>query len=499
MVIHVPAAAATSTFRGVLWSFTATAGSRLVSLLSMVILARFLSANEFGMMAFALVFFIYLEALGDFGTGMALIYWPDRREDAAQVTFFLNLLAGAVWFGLSIWLAPLVAAFFHQPRGAVLLRVLSVSFLIRALGNTHDALSRKDLSFKARIFPEMSLTTTKGLVAIILATQGLGVWSLVAGHLAGLTVWMVGMWRITPWRPRCYLPLDMIRPMLRYGRSIVWIDLLSSILHHIDLAMVGRMLGATALGFYHVAYKIVEIAISLQVWAVSKVTFPALSKARDESGVARSYVGFLRFVSLTTIPAAAGLILLADPIVRVLFGPAWSPSVPIVQGLALYAASRSLGAQGGDVLKAMGQPSLLASLGVLRGLVLVPLLYMASRVSAPMVAWAMAAATIPFAVLNLRFACARVGLGLGQALQAVAPSFAASAAMCAALLVLREMAGPPESVGGLATAILLGLAIYVGALRKVAPTVYRHARDLLLSSTRRGFRFEGHALPRNAP
>jgi O-antigen/teichoic acid export membrane protein len=499
MVNRASGEAAIRTFRGVLWSFTAMAGSRLVSLLSMVVLARFLSPHEFGMMAFALVFFIYLDAIGDLGTGTALIFWPDRRHDAAQITFLLNLLAGAVWFGLSISLAPLVAAFFHQPGGTSVLRVLSVSFLIRSVGNTHDALSRKDLGFKARILPEMSLTVTKALVAILLALQGFGVWSLVAGHLAGLTIWTVGMWRITSWRPRWGVPIDLIRPMLRYGRPIVWINVVSSILHHIDLMMVGRMLGTSTLGFYHVANKIVETTIHLQNWAVTQVTFPALSKVRDENGVARSYIRFLQFVSLTTIPAATGLIVLADALVRVLFGTAWTPAVSIVQGLAVYAASRSLGTQGGDVLKAVGKPSLVAWLGALRGIVLLPVLYMAARVSGPMVAWSMAAVTMPSAALSLGYACARVGLKLRQVLRALAPSVSASAVMGAALLVFERMAGPVDSVGGLAGTILLGLTIYLAVLRTVAPSLCRHAWSLLLSSSPRRIHLAAHSLSRNAP
>ncbi len=87
----------TRTARAAIWAFLATAGSKAVTLIGLALLARLLAPNEFGLLAFAMAYITYAEAIGDLGTGVALVYWPDRRDDAAQVTFIVNAIAGVAW------------------------------------------------------------------------------------------------------------------------------------------------------------------------------------------------------------------------------------------------------------------------------------------------------------------------------------------------------------------------------------------------------------------
>ena len=188
------------------------------------------------------------ETVGDLGTGMALVYWPDRRDDAAQVTFAINMIAGTFWCILTILLAPFIADFFNTPQGTNIVRALALAFPLKYLGNTHDALARKDLRFRARAVPELSLAILKAAIAIVLAWQGFGAWSLVWGHLGGLLCWTAFLWIMVPWRPSFALPRDLVAPMLRYGRGIIAVNIIASILHHVDLVIVGRFLGLTALG-----------------------------------------------------------------------------------------------------------------------------------------------------------------------------------------------------------------------------------------------------------
>src|SRR5688500_13373605 len=175
--------------RGMVWSVFATGGGRVISLASVVVLARLLVPAEFGLVAFALVFIAYMEAIGDLGTGAALVRWPDRWPQVAQVAFVINLAMGAVWFALTLVAAPLVAEFFGNPDGVPVLRALAWTFLLKALGNTHDALLQRELRFQARAIPELSLLVAKAAVAIPLAASGLGVWSLVWGQLIGQALW----------------------------------------------------------------------------------------------------------------------------------------------------------------------------------------------------------------------------------------------------------------------------------------------------------------------
>lgn len=466
--------------RGFAWSLLATAVARLVGLLALLVLARLVAPADFGLLALALVSITYADTIGDLGTGMALVHWPSQQEDAAQVTFVMNLALGAAWFALALLLAPGVAGFFGSPAALDVLRTLAWSFPLKYLGNTHDALCQKGLRFRARLLPELAQAAVKAAASVLLAWAGLGVWSLVYGHLLGLAVWTLLLWAVVPWRPRWRWPEGLLGPMLGYGRGIVAVNVLAAVTHHADLVVVGKMLGAAALGFYQMAAKLPEASITVLLWVTSRVLFPALSLVRTQGGaVGRAYLSALRYVSLFTVPIAVLLVGLAEPLVLVAFGESWRPVAPILRALAAYAGLRSLSTPAGDVLKAVGRPGLLAKLGLARAAVLLPALVSAGRVGPAAVAWGMALVTGLAMLLNIAAACRLTGLSFADLRVALRPSLLSGALLGLALLGWQRLAAGLPAAGLLLGGALLGLGTYGLCVAVLSPGVFRHARGLL--------------------
>lgn len=453
-----------STARAAVWAFLATAGTRVVTLLSLAVLARLLAPADFGLLAFALVYITYAETIGDLGTAVALIYWKDRREDAAQVTFFINVVMGLAWCALTLALAPAIAAFFHHPGAASVVRALALGFIIKFLGNTHDALAQKDLRFRARAIPEVGLAATKAAVAIGLAAAGFGAWSLVWGHLAGLTIWTIGVWMVVPWRPGLRFPRGLAGPMLRYGQGIVGVNMIAAVVHHADLAIVGRMLGPVALGLYQLAYKIPEATITVIIWVVSKVLFPAFSRLREGEELRRAYLQALTYVSLITVPIAAGLAVAAEPLVRVFFGPKWMAAVPLLQWLAVYAGLRSIGTHAGDILKATGRSGMLAAFGVIKAALLVPALIYAARFGVDAVAMTLAIVTGVTVLLNIGIVMRLLHFGVGALGRALQSSVLAGGVLVAVAIALQHVVGTLRAEAALAALVVCGALSYGAAL-----------------------------------
>jgi len=473
--------------RGVAWAFVATTASRLAWLLALTLLTRWLSPEQFGLFGVGLVVLLYLETVGDLGTGAALVFWPKDEERAAQVTFRVNLLVGAVFTAGLLAAAPGVAGFFRQPEAVPLLRALAPAFLLRSLGNTHDALCRKHLRFRARLVPELALALGKAGVAVALALAGFGVWSLVAGQLTGLALWTSALWWVVSWRPRWRVPAlgELARPMLRYGRGILAVDVLSAVAHHADVVVVGRLLGTAALGLYQIAAKVPEATVTVAVWVVGKVLFPAFSQlhaSRDR--LDRAYLAVLRYVSLLTLPAAVGLILVAEPLVGTVFGDEWRAAAPVLQGLAAYAGIRSLGSHAGDVLKGTGRIGWLAGLAALKAVLLVPCLVLAGRGDlgsggAPSVAWTLATVTAATSALSIGAVCRITGVTVVGVLRALAPAAAATAGMTLVLAgwirwrasgLAEGMEAWPEPAE-LAVRVALGATVYGSIVALAAPGV----------------------------
>lgn len=471
--------------RAIGWSFLGLAASRLVTLAGLAALARLLAPADFGLLAFALVSIAYVETIADLGVGAALVYWPSRTADAAQVAFVLNVALAGVWLALTIALASPVAAFFGSPPGEAILRVLAWTFPIRALGATHDALCQKELKFRARIVPEVGQAAVKAVFSVALALAGFGVWSLVWGHLLGLLAWTLLLWIVVPWRPRRYWPAGLLGPMLTYGRGVVAVNLVAAVTHHADIVVVGRMLGSVTLGFYQMAAKVPEMTITVLVWVTSRVLFPAFSRMHAEGqAVGDAYLAALRYVSAVSVPAAVGLAALGEPLVLTVFGETWRPAAPVLRALAAYAGVRSLSTPAGDVLKALGRPGLLAALGVLRALVLVPSMIAAARFGAVTVAVALASVTAVALFVNTGVACRLTRVTGAQVVEAVRASLLAGAALALVLIAWDRASAGMAPGAVLAGGGILGLGAYALAVRVLSPDVYRRARRAFVGPTR---------------
>lgn len=472
--------------QGVIWTYVSFAGSKLLVFVSTVILARLLLPAEFGQVGFALLVISYMDTVGDFGVSSALIYERKRPEEAADVAFVISMATGLLWFTAAFAAAPLVADFFNDPAVVPILRVMACVFVVNALGNTHDALLRRDLAFKKRLAPDFAMALLKGVCSVALALAGWGVWSLVWGQLIGAAASTVALWAVVGWRPRWRVSFDLARGMLKYGAQIVSVNVISAVVHHVDYVFVGRVLGSAALGFYSLAYRTPELFITMIIWVVGKVAFPVYSKLQDDApALQKAFLLTLRYLSLLTVPAGVGLATLGGLFVTAFYGEKWLPAIPVLQMLAVAGCLRSLGSHAGDVYKATGRPGILTKLGLLRAAVLIPALLWGTRYGIYGVAVAQAAVTAASTVLNLYVAGRVLRLPVSSLLAEFKTAALCSAAMVVALqLVLPALSRMPKGLG-LAAGVAAGACVYVLTMLLVGRETIEQARATILTSLRR--------------
>ncbi len=378
-------------------------------------------------------------------------------------------------------IAPYVADFFNAEHGTPIVQVLAFSFIIKFLGNTHDALLQKDLRFRARLMPDLALAGIKAVVSLAFAWYGYGAWSLVWGHMAGLAARTLLVWVAVPWRPSFRLPRDLFRPMLSYGRGIIMINVLTAIAHHADIAIVGRYLGTRDLGLYQIATKIPETTVIMLLWVVGRVLFPAFTKLKAEGSSLRTpYLTSSKYVTELTMPAAIGTCVLARPMIVTFFGPAWYPAAPILAALAIYAAMRCISTSAGDVLKAMDRAPLLAHLSWIRTAAAVPLMILGAQYSAFWLAVALAAVTGVTGVIMLIMAARVVDVKLRSLFAAFIPGTLASAIMAVACLGWLRWTAHAAAAAQLAGGVVIGAIVYSVTLvlidRDLISAVRRHLR-----------------------
>ena len=464
--------------RAVMWNYVSFASGRLLVLATMVVLARLLTPEEFGIVAFAAVAVNWLAVLKDLGLGGAVIQRRDDTEEAAQTVYVLNLAMSVLLTLGTALAAPAVASFFREPLVVPILRVLSFTFVIQALGSIHVVLLRRNLDFRRKLVPDVGQAIIKGIASVAFALAGFGVWALVWGQLIGALASSILAWVVLPWKPRFRLHRRLVRPLMRFGMPLMLTDIQAAVWSNLDYVIVGRMLGGTALGVYTLAYRLPELLI-LSVWRVlGAAIFPFFSSIQQFPDLLRKgFLATIRYSQIVVVPLCVGLFITAGPAVEVLFGEQWRGAVPVLRLLAVFALVGSVGVNIGDVYKAIGRPDILAKLAFLELALLTPALLLGARHGLIGVGAAhVAVATIDTAI-RLTVARRFVGVTFRDIGRQLLPSLEAGAALAIVATGALWAASAAGDLVSLVAAVAAGGAVYVAALYRVDREAVRRLAD----------------------
>jgi PST family polysaccharide transporter len=445
---------------GVAWQGLAQVVGKLVVLGTTIVLARVLVPEQFGLVSLALVLITYAEAFADAGVAQALVYLP-RTRAGLRAALATSLVAGVGLVLAAVAVAPALAAFFGRPDVTPIARLLALSLLTASLGALPESLLRRDLLFRRITAATIARAVVTGVVSVSLAVAGAGAWALAWGTVAGSLTYAVATWALLPQRPDLAFWRTTgadVRRVLSYGMPVALSGLLAKLIVNVDYLVVGRLLGAAALGYYTLAFRIPELAIINVFFVLSSVTFPVFSRLRhDPDRLRNAYLFSVRVYSLYGICAGVGLAVVAPVVVPAVFGPQWADAVPALVPLALYAACRSVGVGANEVYKALGRPGLALSLSVVRLVVLVPALVLGAVYwGAVGVAWAQVVTSLAMAVLMQGRAARVLDLEWRRLVGAVVPGLVAGAAVLAVGLPLVRVDLP-------AAVVLPGAVLACGA------------------------------------
>jgi O-antigen/teichoic acid export membrane protein len=454
--------------RAVMWNYLSFASGKFLVLATTAVLARLLTPQEFGIVAFATVAVNWLGVLKDLGLGGAVIQRREDTEEAAQTAYVLNLGVSVLLTAGTFLAAPAVASFFREPLVVPILRVLSFTFLIQALGSIHLVLLRRNLDFRRKLVPDIGQAVVKGIASIAFALAGFGVWSLVWGSLIGALASSLLAWVVIPWKPRFRMHRRLVRPLMRFGMPLLVTDIEAGIWSNLDYLIVGRLLGDTALGVYTLAYRLPEMLI-LSVWRVlGAAIFPFFASIQQLPDLLRKgFLATIRYSQIVVVPLCVGLFITAGPAVEVLFGEQWRGAIPVLRLLAVFALVGSIGVNIGDVYKAIGRPDILAKLAFLELVLLTPALILGARHGLIGVGAAHAVVAAIDTTIRLTVARRFVNVTFRDIGRQLLPSLKAGAALAAVAAGALWAASPAGPAASLAAAVVTGAAAYGAVLYRV--------------------------------
>lgn len=444
------------------WAYGAYAGGRMLVLVATAILAHLLTTSDFGVVALASVVTTFLEAIKDMGLGQALVTSsPEEESTRAQTVFAWSMVMGFALAAITAAISPLMASFFRQPELAGLLSVLGLTFIIRALGTTHYSLARKHLNYRVRTVSEVAEVTVRGIVAIALALSGFGAWSLVIGFVAGAIASTIALWVQVDFRPSRRLTRTHLRDLLKFGGVLTIVDIGAVIFYNTDYLFVGRVLGAASLGLYTIGFRIPELAILNVAHVAADVLFPAYS-ALDKTRLREGYLKSLRYLTMLTMPLAAGVAMLARPTILVIFGDKWAGSIPVTRAIAAYTLFATLAIPPGTVLKVTRRAWMMVAFSIPVIFMLAGLLVVFTSEGIVAVALATSALQATIAPVQAAVVSRQLEMPFWHSVRELIPPALAAGAMAVTLLGMIQLIS--GNVAQLLIGIPLGAAVYLGVL-----------------------------------
>jgi len=468
--------------RGGFWVFSLRVAMLVLRVTRLVVVARLISPNDFGLMGIAILTMTIIDTVTQTGFDVALIQRKERVEAYLDPAWTAGLLRGIVVFAVLQIVAPLASGFFNSPRAVALIRVVSFSVLLIGLQNIGIVYFRKELKFNKQFVFEFSARVTDVAVAIIAALILRSVWALVIALLAANLVSTVMSYIIHPYRPRLCFEKDKIKDLFGFGKWILGSSTITLLLSQGDKALIGKLFGATMLGFYQIAHRLSNLpAIELSM-IIQHVTLPAYSKMQETmQKIKEAYLRVLQVTAFVAAPLAGVILLLAPDLTGFFLGEKWMPAVPAMQVLAIGGALSAIIATAGPVFVAVGKPRLMTKYQFFQLCLLAVLVYpLTARWGILGTAWAVVAAALVASVLFLRRVVRLTECRTSSVVKLLAVPLLSSVVAAFAAAALR--AGLPDGSGAplrLATSIAAFGLVYLASVHFAGRPFGYHVESLI--------------------
>lgn len=355
------------TISAILWSGVEKIGQQIIQFVVIMIIARILLPSDFGLIGMLSIFFAISKVFINSGFGEALIQKKDASHTDFSTIFYFNLILGFICYLLLFVTAPFIADFYNEPELEKLTRFMALNLVFSAFGLIQNTRIKKNIDFKIIARIRLASVLLSGIVGVILAYCGFGVWSLAMHMVTNNLLITLLLWRLSEWRPSAEFSVESFRSLLPFGSRLFVSGLIDQIFQNIYLLVIGKYFSAKELGFYSNAKQIQERPVLTLSDIVSTVIFPAFATIQDDD--IRLKAGFkkcLKVLVFMNFPLMVGLFVVADPLVRVLLTEKWLPSVPYIQLLAIIGFIYTLHPLNLNILKVKGRSDLFFKLEIIK-------------------------------------------------------------------------------------------------------------------------------------
>jgi teichuronic acid exporter len=444
------------------WLAATRLGTQGVSWAATLVLARLLTPQDYGLFAMAMTMLAFLQLFQEIGLGTAIIQRQNITGEQLNAVFWIVVSTSLVITLISALGAPLVAAFYREPRLAGMARILALTFLLNALG-----MIPYNLLTRAIDFPRRSLAEALGVIvgvstSLTLAYWGHGVWALVLGHLAGALIRNATLIMLCGWLPARVVSFGQVRGMLSFGLRMSAVEALGTVSTALNRTIIGRFTGSLGLGLFAMADTLSSGVHRISTSLVNQFSLPVFSAVQeDEEVLRRSFLRLSKYLAVVAVPAQVGLTLVARDLVLALLSGKWLAMVGLLKVFCLSGIAYVLPLPVSALLTARGRAQTLLRLAWLATVLSTAAFLAGSPFGLAGIAAAWIVAYPPFRIYLLWLGLRELRITPRQYVECIGPTLVAVATMALALLIMQATFAPPSGWVSLALSVVVGGLAYV--------------------------------------
>ena len=455
---------ASKSIHGIIWSAVERFSLQGVQFFIGVVLARLLSPSDFGMIGMLSIFMSVSQTLIDCGFSNALIRQKEVLPRDFNTAFLVNFSISAMIFTILFFAAPFVASFYNMPELQPVMRVFCATLIINALFTIHKVKLTRNVDFKTQSKVSFLAAVLSGLLGIFLAYSGYGVWSLVYQAVGNSVLNLVLMIVWLKWFPSPVFDRDSFHSLFGFGSKLLIAGIISSIYSNLYNIVIGKQFSAINLGYYTRADQLGNFPSQNVSSILSRVTFPILSQLQDEPDRLRSiYIKYLQMSCFVVFPLMMGLAALAKPLIILLLGEKWMPSVILLQILCFGLMLDPICNINLNLLYVKGRSDLVLKLEIVKKVIAVVILIVSLPFGLVGLCLGRAIYGVIATILNMTYTKNFIDLSMWGQAKIVLPSLILSILMAAGsyFVTLADVCyGLQLSLG-----ILVGIVLYLGLAR----------------------------------
>ncbi len=412
------------TVKGVGWSAIDNVVQTGVTFVVSIVLARLLTPDDYGLIGIIAIFTTVCTALINGGFTTALIRKKDATDDDYNTAFIVNLVVSLVLYAIIFLSSPLIADFFGREELLALTRVSSLGIIIGALALVQQTRLTKRIDFKSQTKITLIASVSSGIVGIVLAVLGFGVWSLVAQQLMSHCLRTVLLWFVNKWIPSLRFSSKSFHELFGFGWKMMVSSVIDTVWKELYQVVVGKFYSPATLGQYTRSKQFSKLFSSNLTSVIQRVTYPVLSNIQDDKE--RMVAAYRKIIKTTMFVTAISMFFvgaISEPLLYCLIGPKWHDAATYLPLICISGSLYPLHAINLNMLQVQGRSDLFLGLEIVKKIIALAPLFIGAFIGImPMLYTNVLTGIIAF-FLNSHYSGKLLGYSSWMQIKDVAPSY----------------------------------------------------------------------------